>query len=207
MNDLARLRGLLARALLPPAIGTVGRGPTPLSRSLQRLRQACGSHEGERRGPRLARSLLAFRMSGGRVGFVDLKYACFGAALPADWESRRLLDDERLLGKLLVAVMAWSGDARHFALCYRGLFASHFLAARDAATPLADVVRQRLADFLRRGAVHLPTQRVPAWVVCLRRHPELLADDPARLWQEAWQTARPTAPQQLIRSLAPRLPQ
>jgi len=100
------------------------REPQAMPGALGRVRQAFADRLAERAGPRTNRSLLAFRMAPQAVGFVDLKLACRALARPADWQQRRLIDDERLFSQLLAKVDALRLQPRRYQACRRALLAA-----------------------------------------------------------------------------------
>ncbi|MDR2678444.1 MAG: hypothetical protein LBB51_03290 [Zoogloeaceae bacterium] len=143
---LKALAERLARALAgrPRLLGWGS--PEAMQTSLAAVRARLGKKRGESRAARIARGILAFRLNADAVDFVQLKYACEGAGDPVDWESRRLIEDERLFPKLLERVAALRDDPRRFSACCRGLrHASTVLHAR--ATPPLPVVARHLATL------------------------------------------------------------
>ncbi|WP_415035730.1 hypothetical protein [Azonexus sp.] len=131
--------------------------PQAMSQSLERVRIALRARRGMDREQRIARGLMAFRMLGAKTAFVPLKYACYGLALPVDWEARRLLAERQSLEILLRRVGDFSEDPRRFAACYRGLLSSCQQARAEnfpAASALADNLRH-LENFLRTNAPHV----------------------------------------------------
>ncbi|MDR1647399.1 MAG: hypothetical protein LBR88_05105 [Zoogloeaceae bacterium] len=120
--------------------------PEAMQASLAAVRARLGKRRGESRAARIARGVLVFRLNAGAIDFAQLKYACEGAGDPVDWESRRLIEDERLFPKLLERVAALRNDPRRFSACCRGLrHAAAILRAR--ATPPLPVVARHLATL------------------------------------------------------------
>lgn len=117
--------------------------PAAMRRSLEAVRMALGNRRGMTREARIVQSVLAFRVQRGKVDFVRLKYACYGLADPVDWESRRLLEDDRLLQNLLQQVRALSGDPHRFAACQRGL--THALKTLQDITPRPPALERNMA--------------------------------------------------------------
>ncbi len=91
---------------------------------LARVRRSFGDRLSERSGARTNRSLLAFRMHPQQIGYVELKLVCRALARPADWQQRRLIDDDRLFGILLVKVEALRSQPRRHQACLRALEAA-----------------------------------------------------------------------------------
>ncbi len=125
MNDLDQLAEQLRQGFAKrPGEAADWRDPRAMPAALDRLRGAFGERLAERSGPRTNRALLAFRMAPRDVSFVDLKLACRAIARPADWEQRRLIDDDHLFDQLLAGVDALHGQPRHQQACLRALRAA-----------------------------------------------------------------------------------
>lgn len=125
MNALDELSLRLQRVFTNrPGEAADWREPLAMPAALGRVRQAFADRQAERAGPRTNRSLLAFRMAPQGVGFVDLKLVCRALARPADWQQRRLIDDERLFAQLLAQVDALRPQPRRYQACRRALLAA-----------------------------------------------------------------------------------
>jgi hypothetical protein len=131
-DALDRLRQTLAHLLAgrPRQLGWSD--PTLLSERIARLRQRFAQRRGMAEEQRIARGVMAFRLLGRQTGFVHLKYACAGLALPVDWESRRLIEDAQERETLFACVAALRTDPRRFAACYRNLESAWQRAAAAA---------------------------------------------------------------------------
>ena len=93
-----------------------------MHQSLEATRDFVGSRRGTPREQRITRGIMALRIQGGNVDFVHLKYACYGIAQAADWDSRRLLEDFTRVQKLLTQVAhLLPADPRRYKACCRGL--------------------------------------------------------------------------------------
>ena len=95
-----------------------------MHQSLEAARDLARHRRGVSREQRIARGIMALRIQGGNPDFVHLKYACYGLAHAADWDSRRLLTDVALVQKLLTQVERLRPDKRRFQACCRGLLQS-----------------------------------------------------------------------------------
>ena len=135
LDDLAqRLQRVFANR---PGEGTDWREPQAMPAALGRVRQAFADRLAERSGPRTNRCLLAFRLAPQEVSFVDLKLTCRAVARPADWQQRRLLDDDQLFSQLLAQVDALRPQVRRYQACHRALLAAwQELSERDNDLPL-----------------------------------------------------------------------
>ncbi|MDR1351261.1 MAG: hypothetical protein LBJ59_10930 [Zoogloeaceae bacterium] len=91
--------------------------------SLEGARDLAGSRRGMAEAERVAQGLMALRLQE-NPDFVRLKYACYGLARAADWDSRRVLADVALVNKLLLRVAALKNDERRFQSCRRALLAA-----------------------------------------------------------------------------------
>jgi hypothetical protein len=122
-----------------------------MRKSLEAVRASLGDKRGMTRAQRIAQSVMAFRLHGKEVDFVRLKYVCLGLTHPADWDARRLLDDETLLPALLQQVCSLRFDPRRFSICWRNLMTA-FEEAKTEKTPFSPAATrnlERLAQFLR----------------------------------------------------------
>lgn len=151
MNAVETLHSELRKSFAgrpAPALGTPA--PQVLAR-LAAVRRAFGAGAGRRLPARIAQGVMSFRLLGRGARWPDVKYACYGAARPMDWDGRVLLDDARLFDDLLRAVQARQGQPRRFADGYRGLLTAWLAdvcdtpAGRDERS-LAG--RMRLKEFL-----------------------------------------------------------
>jgi len=129
VNDLERLEQMLRRRFFassaaPGASASAGQPDlAPLAR-LNAARQALAPPRGRFSDARIARGVMAFRMSGEKTAYPDLKYACYGIARPMDWTGRILLAEARQFDQLLAAVRAQESRPRQLAACCRGLQAA-----------------------------------------------------------------------------------
>ncbi|MBS1197829.1 MAG: hypothetical protein H6R18_1614 [Proteobacteria bacterium] len=126
-----RLQLAIARR---PSEDTYWREPTAMPAALARVRLAFGERLSERSGARTNRCLLAFRMTPQQVNFVDLKLICRAVTRPADWEQRRLIDDDRLFDTLLAKVDALRSQPRRHQACLRALEAASRELMENAKT-------------------------------------------------------------------------
>ncbi|MGE5386886.1 MAG: hypothetical protein ACM3SV_13475 [Betaproteobacteria bacterium] len=146
LDDLAyRLERGFARR---PGDNADWRDPNAMTEALSRLRLAFGDRLAERAGPRVNRSLLAFRMAPQTAGFVDLKLACRGATRAADWEGRRLIDDSRLFDLLLQRVSALEHDHSHWQSCFGGLLAAWLEIRVQSQAARGGEAEQKLEGWL-----------------------------------------------------------
>lgn len=99
-------------------------GEQRLASELEGLRQRWSERLAERAGPRIHRALLAFRIAPQAAGWRELRLACRGLARHADWEQRRLIDDERLSATLLHCVDALGTATPRWRGCVRALLAA-----------------------------------------------------------------------------------
>lgn len=124
-----------------------------MRQSLEAARDLAGNRRGTSREQRIARGIMALRIQGGNTDFVHLKYACYGLAQAADWDSRRLLEDVALVQKLLTQVARLlPADQRRFQACRRGLQQSWReiteLPADAVSSPACQQSKTALQDFL-----------------------------------------------------------
>lgn len=125
MSELDDLAERLQRAITHrPPDGTQWREPTAMPAALARVRDAFSDRLQERSGARTNRSLLAFRLAPQTIGDVDLKLVCRALTRPADWEQRRLIDDDGLFAQLLAKVDGLRQRPRHHQACLRALAAA-----------------------------------------------------------------------------------
>ena len=137
MNELDDLAQRLQRVFTNrPGEAADWREPQAMTAALGRIRTAFADRLAERAGPRTNRSLLAFRMAPQKISFVDLKLACRALTRPADWQMRRLIDDDRLFPQLLAQVDALQTQARRYQACRRALQAAWQELTDNATTPL-----------------------------------------------------------------------
>lgn len=149
-NELERLALRLQRAIAQrPTEGTHWREPAAMPAALARVRQSFGERLRERSGSRTNRCLLAFRLHPEKTGYVELKLICRAVARPADWEQRRLLDDERLFRALLAKVEALQAQPRRYLACLRALEAA-CQELRDEGTLQGNALH--LQDWLKTAA-------------------------------------------------------
>lgn len=142
MSELDELARQLQRNFANRPGSADWQDPLAMQAALGRIRQAFADRLAERAGPRTNRALLAFRMAPQTAPFVDLKLACRAIARAADWEGRRLIDDDRLFTQLLARVDALQGHQHQS--CLRALQAA--LAELQNAALSAN--ERRLQDWL-----------------------------------------------------------
>lgn len=187
MNDLEQLDFALTGIMAGREGGASWGDPTAMARALGAVRRAFGDMEALAASPRGARGVLALRVTGGRPGYLDIKYACYGIARNSGWDGRRPLDDERLVRNLLQQVDSLQAVPRRFRQCYRGLLTGYFACpaylesapAGDPGYPNWLVLRRYLQAHLPQVAESRPAL---AWAETLGRYPELLEKDPAAPW-------------------------
>ncbi|GHT92093.1 hypothetical protein FACS1894185_6370 [Betaproteobacteria bacterium] len=128
-----------------------------MHQSLEAVRDLARNRRGTPRKQRIARGIMALRIQGGNVDFVHLKYACYGIAQTADWDSRRLLENFALVQKLLTQVARLlPADQRRYKACCLGLQQSWReiaeLPADVAHNPACQQSKTALQDFLFHSA-------------------------------------------------------
>lgn len=151
MSDLEDLARELHRAFAhPPGVSHDWRDSRAMSEALDRLRAAFGDKLADRAGPRSNRALLAFRLTPETVAFADLKLVCRAIARPADWEQRRLIDDDRLFATLLARVEALRPEPRRHQACLSALRAALTECPERQADTCNDLTGnvRRLVDWL-----------------------------------------------------------
>lgn len=121
--------------------------PLLMSRCLLAVSERFANSQVMAREQRIARSVQALRLLGQKIDYVRLKYVCCGLVQAPDWGGRRLIDDTRLIEKILTTVLQWQHDARRFRICCDGLRQSlaaashrkfpHSVASRDSVARIA----------------------------------------------------------------------
>lgn len=159
--------------------------PQAMSKALRQIRHdLSSSDDGKPTLDRLQQSLRQFAQTQTVPNFTELKYLCYGAAVPLGQGSSRLIDRPPLFEKLLQLVEVREAQAKQFRRCYQGLLNAYFgyekYAVQTEFGPanwglLRGFLGSKL-DGVRRGA----RQRgePPPWIELLAEHRNLLGDEP-----------------------------
>ena len=185
-DALNRLRRRLQSALAPTAVlrSNPWVDPKPMRMALKAVEQAfdCAGETPPTQSMKTA--VLAFLQAAQPLSFRELKYTCFGVTLPFDGVRDRLVDRREAFKRLLVEVDGQRGECRRFRRCYQALLQSYFAyqhqegqAPSEAPEPSFLSLRGYLTDRLE--VVASPASgRMPAWVLTLKEHDNLLTDRP-----------------------------
>lgn len=175
MNGLEELVERLDRNFSRrPGDGAHWREAMAMGSALAAVRSAFGERLEERRGPLVNRSLLAYRLNPASVSFPDLKRICLGVARPADWEGRRLLDDDRLFARLLEQVATLAGKPTRWQACIRALLVAWLDLQDDHPThrPGEKQLHASLSAAIPRLAQAARRYRWAADLIALNRLPD-----------------------------------
>lgn len=191
---MTALRTRLMTAMAPQqtASGTVWGNPRLMTEGLRQVRSALGDRGDDRPAEdRLQRSLQVFADRKRVANFTELKHVCYGVTVPLGTTRLRVIDQPSLFDRLLVLVEALSGQPRQFRRCYQGLLESYFGFDRYAQpSAVATETWHRLRGFLSQSLARVwktSTGRgeAPDWLKTLRKHENLLTDDPCSRYAKA----------------------
>lgn len=185
LNDLrARLKAAL---VLPHGHRESGWAPPdqPMAAALKQTLRDFGSDRDVRPdGQAMVAAVRAFWRSREVSNFNQLKYVCYGLAVPVDADGTRVIDRAPLFTRLLELVSERQEQPKPFRRCYQGLLAGYFGYQRvtDRLTE-AGANWLRLRGFLgeRLPAVQAATTRMaepPKWLITLKDNRNLLGEKP-----------------------------
>lgn len=132
----------------------------------------------------IAQVVAAYRRSRKVVGLHELKYACYGVAMPMQ-DGWCVLGDDKLRDELFADVENLSESRKRFR-CFQALLSSYFVFARyDGQTPKAahagwEVLRGWLwrQRTLFQWGNKTEKLRTPGWFTVLDKHENLLTEKP-----------------------------
>lgn len=193
-RPLDELRRRLREGLDPRHIfhAPVWGEPQAMSKALREIRHDLASGEGGKPSlDMLQQSLRRFAQTQTVPNFTELKYVCYGAAVPLGEGSSRLIDRPPLFDRLLQLVENREAQAKQFRRCYQGLLNAYFGYEKyGVQTESGPSNWARLRGFLgskldgvRKGA----RQRgePPQWVELLAAHRNLLGEEPCAPYASA----------------------
>ena len=154
--------------------------PIGMRSELEKLKSWLGTASRLDRFPALTieRALEIFRKKGHVAGTRGLLLVCHGAAQGED----ALIESRGALERLLGMVERYRARRRTFRRLYKALLDCSF--SHDPKTPGSTRLRAFLSKHLESFVI---TEFSPDWLVTLKKHPELLGDDPAgSLLQTDW---------------------
>lgn len=211
MSDLRPVNQLRAR--LASALSMRGAAwaaaEKPMAEALKRVQAELGSAAEAR--PQTDQMVAAVRdfMRHQRVrNFNQLKYVCYGLAVPLDADNTRLIDRKPLFARLLELVSERQDQAKTYRRCYQGLLAGYFGFEHRVDDPAASggnwlTLRSFLADRLQDV---LKTARsrdqVPLWLSTLAEHSNLLRDRPCARYVDALRRGSTTELKNVCTALA-----
>lgn len=156
-----------------------------MSVALREIRRAFGGRDDT---PSLDQLKIALRtFFAGRQGLspTQIRYVCYGVAVPLDdRQGERLIDDRALFRSLMALLGDYEQQERRFRKFYQGLLQGYFSFTSDSgqqSDPHANWVGLRRYLDERLPAVHASASErgiVPEWLDTLREHANLLTDDP-----------------------------
>ncbi len=146
--------------------------PMGMQGELERTRAWMGAFSMPEKFPALTieRAVEIFRKQGHVAGTRGLLLVCHGMAQGDD----ALIESRDALEKLLPLVERYRKRKRTFRKLYRALLDCSF--SLDPKTPGSTRLRAFLSGLLESFVI---TEFSPDWLVTLKKHPELLGDDPA----------------------------
>ncbi|SAK99805.1 hypothetical protein AWB78_05829 [Caballeronia calidae] len=156
-----------------------------MSMALSDIRGAFGGDGGAPSLDQLKIALRAFFTDRKDLSPTQIRYVCYGVAVPLDdEEGERLIDDQALFRSLMALLSDYERQERRFRKFYQGLLQGYFGFTSDADPASAAHVNWiGLRRYLneRLPFVHESANRrgmVPEWLDTLREHANLLSDDP-----------------------------
>jgi hypothetical protein len=157
----------------------------PMAMALkQTLRDFGSDREARPDGQAMLAAVRAFWRKGQVESFNQLKYVCYGLAVPMDTDGSRLIDREPLFTRLLELVDERQAQAKPFRRCYQGLLSGYFgYERRSEGASVAGTNWLTLRGFLgeRLAAVQATATRMaepPLWLTTLQAHRNLLDEKP-----------------------------
>lgn len=189
------LQARLSQALtLPQASKTQSWAPVdaPMAHALRKTVDALGIDR-DTRPPNdaMVEAVQAFWRDRQIKNFNQLKYICYGLAVPVDRAGNRLIDRAPLFERVLELVDERRAQPKPFRRCFQGLLAGYFgCERRGKASDVAGTNWLRLREFLgsRLTEVEASTGKLaepPTWLTTLLAHPNLLQDKPCARYAAA----------------------
>lgn len=159
--------------------------PRVMTEAMRNVEQAFDTMGASPNTASIRKAVLAFARRGSAESFTELKYVCYGVALPIDDDRRRLIDSSSKLQQVLRAVDEQTREPRRFRRCYQALLQSYFAfdTVEDATVAKAaagsfKTLRGYLSDNLSVIAKPIGGRAAPGWVITLREHRNLLSEQP-----------------------------
>lgn len=167
--------------------------PRAMTLALKTVKQAFGGGDDAERPPNatLVSAVRSFFRSRQIASFAELKYVCYGVAVPVDADGKRLIDRAPLLDELFRLVDGRQNQSKQYRRCYQGLMTGYFAfdhSSADAAPSVANWQKLRgfLGDRLQRVAAAARQRgRQPEWLETLAEHRNLLGDEPCTRYAQA----------------------
>ncbi len=184
MSELSQLQSSLSRILretLPPSINF--ENPQAI-KELQKINQGLDGIGSVPPIASIEQVVAAYRHSGRIVRFVDLKYSCYGAALPMP-DGWCVLHDDKLRARLLLQVEDLE-ESRKRLRCFQALLSSYFSFARydEQTLKTAHTGWEILRTWLAQQRTKFQNDgenkklRLPGWFSILIKHENLLTEKP-----------------------------
>lgn len=183
-----KLGAVLGESFQSPDWGS----PTLMSKALGQIRQQFDSSSANLDERSIARTLVAFRVSGSFPTFVDLKYACFGISQRVGRDEWCLIEDDSLFDRLLHLVNELRPEPRRLRKCYQGLMQSYFsYPVFDEDSMAGRANWQKLNQFLMAElAIVMTATRTPTWLLTLHEHQNLFGENPCERYTSEFMQGR-----------------
>ena len=183
MTEIANLKSSLVQIFNQALPNTLNWENATALKALHKINQELNGVSAAPLGFSIAQVVAIFRETGKTASFCDLKYVCYGVAIPTQ-DGWCVLSNPALRGKLLRNVENIE-EPRKFLRCFQALLSSYLSFPRyDERTLKAShvgwgVLRDWLAHQKKRFQ---GDPRKPGWVAMLIKHKNLLTDSPCDVY-------------------------
>jgi hypothetical protein len=190
MSELIQLQSSLARIFGEALPASSSWANSQAVKTLQEINKRLDGVSAAPSRASITQVVEAYRRSRRVASFRDMKYICYGAAMPMQ-DGWCVLGDDKLREELLAEVECLN-ESRKRLRCFQALLSSYFAFARyDEQTPqaahtgwkiLRDWLARQRTQFQRDGANK--KIRLPGWFAVLTEHENLLTDRPCDRYGE-----------------------